>query len=78
MLAAHAAATLGCALLLARGEAALWALAAWLRPLVALPRPVTADADAPVPAAFPPAAVEQLLLAYELVGEELPLLRGAA
>ena len=57
MLAAHAAATLGCALLLARGEAALWALAAWLRPLVALPRPVTADADAPVPAAFPPAAV---------------------
>ena len=57
MLGAHPVATLGCALLLAKGEAALWALAAWLRPLVALPRPVTADADAPVPAAFPPAAV---------------------
>jgi hypothetical protein len=45
MLAAHAAATLGCALLLAKGEAALWALAGWLRPLAGLPRPV-----APVPA----------------------------
>lgn len=45
MLAAHAAATLGCTLLLARGEAALWALAGWLRPLAGLPRPV-----APVPA----------------------------
>ncbi|MDQ0661617.1 hypothetical protein QFZ35_000115 [Arthrobacter ulcerisalmonis] len=40
MLAAHAAATLGCALLLAKGEAALWALAAWLRPFAGLPRPV--------------------------------------
>lgn len=56
MLGAHAAATLGCALLLAKGEAALWALAAWLRPLIALPRPVTADAATPVFAAFPPAA----------------------
>ena len=45
MLAAHAAATLGCALFLARGESALWALAGWLRPLAGLPRPV-----APVPA----------------------------
>ena len=34
MLALHAAATLGTAMVLARGEAALWALAAWLRPLV--------------------------------------------
>lgn len=33
MLLAHVAATLLTALLLARGEAALWALAAWLRPL---------------------------------------------
>ncbi|HEY8699456.1 MAG TPA: hypothetical protein VIM08_00630 [Arthrobacter sp.] len=32
----HAAATVATALLLARGEAALWALAAWLRPLVRL------------------------------------------
>ncbi|MBT1001424.1 hypothetical protein KIH31_02305 [Paenarthrobacter sp. DKR-5] len=36
MLALHAAATLITALLLTRGEAALWALAAWLRPLAQL------------------------------------------
>lgn len=34
MLVLHAAATLATALVLARGEAAVWALAAWLRPLV--------------------------------------------
>lgn len=34
MLILHAAATLATALVLARGEAALWALAAWLRPLM--------------------------------------------
>ncbi|HKU29923.1 MAG TPA: hypothetical protein VJQ60_05510 [Arthrobacter sp.] len=39
MLAAHAAATLGTALVLARGERALWAVAHWLRPLVQLPEP---------------------------------------
>ena len=37
MLAGHALATLLCAFLLARGEAALWSLAAWLRPLLRLP-----------------------------------------
>lgn len=37
MLAAHTMAILGTALVLARGERALWALAAWLRPLVQLP-----------------------------------------
>jgi hypothetical protein len=36
MLVLHTAATLTTALLLARGEAALWALAAWLRPLIRL------------------------------------------
>jgi len=41
MLAGHALATLACALLLARGEDALWSLAAWLRPLVQLPTPVS-------------------------------------
>ena len=41
MFAGHALATLVCALLLARGEDALWQLAAWLRPLVQLPSPVT-------------------------------------
>ena len=56
MLAAHVLATLGSALLLAKGEAALWALAAWLRPLVALPQPVACDDGAPPLAAFPPAA----------------------
>ncbi|MFJ5957573.1 hypothetical protein ACIQC5_16640 [Paenarthrobacter sp. NPDC092416] len=37
MLAAHIIATIGSAVLLAKGEAALWQLAAWLRPLVDLP-----------------------------------------
>jgi hypothetical protein len=56
MLAAHAVATLGCALLLARGEAALWALAAWLRPLAALPQAVAPSTDGPVAETFPPDA----------------------
>jgi hypothetical protein len=34
MLVLHALATLATALVLARGEAAVWALAAWLRPLI--------------------------------------------
>lgn len=61
MLIGHALATLTCALLLAKGEDALWSLAAWLRPLVQLPsaatpRPVPApvlpdrsDASVPLP-----------------------------
>jgi hypothetical protein len=56
MLAAHALATLVCALLLAKGEEALWALAAWLRPLAALPRAVAPDAVPPAFASFPTAA----------------------
>ncbi|WP_284980207.1 hypothetical protein [Arthrobacter sp. fls2-241-R2A-200] len=40
MVAAHVLATLGTALVLARGEESLWAVAAWLRPLIRLPRPV--------------------------------------
>lgn len=56
MLAAHTLATLGSALLLAKGEAALWALAAWLRPLVSLPQPVACDDGAPPSVAFPPVA----------------------
>ncbi|MCU1573087.1 MAG: hypothetical protein JWO93_1169 [Micrococcaceae bacterium] len=39
----HGAATLATALILARGEAALWALAGWLRPLLDLPRPGKVD-----------------------------------
>ncbi|MDI2033297.1 hypothetical protein [Paenarthrobacter nitroguajacolicus] len=37
MLIAHIAATVGSAIVLAKGEDALWQLAAWLRPLVSLP-----------------------------------------
>ncbi|MEV7647084.1 hypothetical protein [Arthrobacter sp. NPDC089319] len=49
MLAAHLLATALTALMLAGGEAALWALAAWLRPLVQLP----AVPAAPVRASLP-------------------------
>jgi len=57
MLVAHALATAACALLLAKGEAALWALAAWLRPLVRLPEPVTPDAGTPPAVPGPPAVL---------------------
>ena len=49
MLAAHLLATALTALMLARGEAALWELAAWLRPLVQLPA-VHCDAGPRFPA----------------------------
>ncbi|WP_432245572.1 hypothetical protein ACRB8A_03220 [Arthrobacter sp. G.S.26] len=55
MLAAHALATVGCALLLARGEAALWALAGWLRPLAGLPRAAALHTVPSVPAESRPA-----------------------
>lgn len=55
MLAGHALATLACALLLARGEDALWSLAAWLRPLTELPSPVLPDAVAAPAAVYWPA-----------------------
>ncbi|MET1064945.1 MAG: hypothetical protein ABWX85_08230 [Arthrobacter sp.] len=51
MLAGHALATLLCALLLARGETALWSLAAWLRPLLGLPAPAAPATVATRPAA---------------------------
>lgn len=54
MLVAHALATAACALLLAKGEDALWALAAWLRPLVRLPEAVTPDAGAAPAVPGPP------------------------
>jgi hypothetical protein len=57
MLLTHALATAACALLLAKGEAALWALAAWLRPLVRLPEPVTPDAGTPPAVPGPPAVL---------------------
>lgn len=46
MLAAHIIATAATALLLARGEAALWQLAAWLKPLTTILRPATLPARA--------------------------------
>lgn len=52
MLGAHILATLVTAVFLARGEAALWALAAWLRPLAgiqAVPIPVTSPTIPPAP-----------------------------
>jgi hypothetical protein len=52
MLAGHTLATLACALLLAKGEDALWTLAAWLRPLAQPPAPAP-----PSPAARPALSV---------------------
>lgn len=54
MLIGHALATLACALLLAKGEDALWSLAAWLRPLVQLLAPAT-PRPAPAPVLVSPA-----------------------
>jgi hypothetical protein len=71
MLAAHAAATLGTAVLLARGERALSALAAWLRPLVRLPEPVTI-----VPVRVPGPAPAPAILPMDRPGRRLPTRRG--
>lgn len=56
MPAAHGLATLACALLLAKGESALFALAAWLRPLAKLPSAIAPDAAAPASPFTPTAA----------------------
>jgi hypothetical protein len=71
MFAAHAVATLGTALLLARGERALSALASWLRPLVQLPRPC-----AVVPMRVPGPRTVILTLPKVRVGRLLPTRRG--
>jgi len=70
MLALHAAATLATALVLARGEAAVWALAAWLRPLV---RILTAIAVPEWPRVPAPAAV---VIPFRWRNLRLPALRG--
>lgn len=54
MLLAHIVATAACALLLTKGEDALWALAAWLRPLVRLPEATAPDAGAAPAVPGPP------------------------
>lgn len=71
MLAAHTVATLGTALILARGEQALWALAAWLRPLVHQPAP-TAIQPLHTPAPRPAPVVRP----RSLPGLRLPSRRG--
>lgn len=50
MLAAHILATAATALLLARGETALWNLLAWLEPLARILRPTTLPPRARIPA----------------------------
>lgn len=57
MLVTHTVATAACALLLTKGESALWSLAAWLRPLVRLPKAVTPDAGPPPWVPGPPAVL---------------------
>ena len=54
MFLAHIVATAVCALLLTKGEDALWALAAWLRPLVRLPEATAPDAGAAPAVPGPP------------------------
>ncbi|MGT2461467.1 hypothetical protein [Sinomonas atrocyanea] len=70
MFAAHALATLAIGLLIARGEAALWALLAWLSPLVRLLL-VRALAPAAALPAYAPKAFPKIWR-----GLRLPALRG--
>ncbi|WP_369055849.1 hypothetical protein [Kineococcus terrestris] len=64
MLAAHTAATLLAALVLARGEAALWALRTWWRPLLVVLRLAVAPPPGPrrTPPPAPPAVAAPCLL----------------
>ncbi|WP_115786763.1 hypothetical protein [Arthrobacter silvisoli] len=71
MFAAHALATLATAAVLARGERALWALAAWLRPLVELPVPC-----AIVPARVPGPCTAPIVLTRDQLVRRIPARRG--
>ncbi len=71
MFAAHAAATLVTALLLARGERALAALADWFRPLLQRPEPGTV-----LPARVPGPVPAGTVLPAERAGRRLPARRG--
>ncbi len=71
MFAAHALATVTTAAVLARGEQALWALAAWLRPLVELPVPC-----AIVPARVPGACTAPIVLTRDQLVRRIPARRG--
>ncbi|MFF2344723.1 hypothetical protein [Pseudarthrobacter sp. NPDC058119] len=70
MLALHAVATVATALVLAKGEAAVWALAAWLRPLV---RILASLAIPEWPRIAAPAAV---VIPFRWRNLRLPALRG--
>ena len=70
MLALHALATVATALVLAKGEAAVWALAAWLRPLV---RILASLAIPEWPRIAAPAAV---VIPFRWRNLRLPALRG--
>ena len=71
MLAAHAAATLTTALLLARGEQALGVLAGWLEPLLRQPEPATI-----LPARVPGPCAAAAVLPPMRPGLRLPSRRG--
>lgn len=71
MLAAHAVATLGTALVLARGEQALTMLVAWLRPLAQLPASCTI-----LPGRVPGACVAPVALPWDQLVRRMPARRG--
>jgi hypothetical protein len=71
MLAAHAVATLGTALVLARGEQALGVLADWLRPLLGQRELATI-----VPARVPGVCLAAAVLSPTRLGVRLPSRRG--
>ncbi|WP_426301289.1 hypothetical protein [Arthrobacter sp. R-11] len=71
MFLAHALATLVTAVVLARGEQALGALAAWLRPLAQLPEPC-----AIVPARIPGPCMAPVVLAHDQIVRRIPARRG--
>jgi hypothetical protein len=71
MFAAHALATVATAVVLARGEQALWALSAWLRPLIQLPEPCVI-----VPARVPGPCTAPIVLPREQLVRRMPARRG--
>jgi hypothetical protein len=71
MLAGHLLAMLATAWLLRRGEAALWQLLAWLRPLARLPRPAGLT-----PAPHRPAAWHRVFVAAQRRNQRHDTLRG--
>jgi hypothetical protein len=71
MFAAHAVGSVVTAVVLARGEQALWALAAWLRPLVQIPAPC-----AIVPARVPGPHTAPVVLPRDQLVRRMPPRRG--